>query len=107
MRYLVLPLLTASFLCLAPGAEHTNFVGNWQQSRLGGDIRKYAPQVFASSSGEIRHTEPAEAPHVGEETQPPTTRRFPKGLLWLATRVREQLSDIWAEAQSIRRGDKS
>ena len=30
MRYLVLPLLTASFLCLAPGAEHTNFVGNWQ-----------------------------------------------------------------------------
>ena len=30
MRYLILPLLTASFLCLAPGAEHTNFVGNWQ-----------------------------------------------------------------------------
>jgi hypothetical protein len=30
MRYLVLPLLTASFLCLAPAAEHTNFVGNWQ-----------------------------------------------------------------------------
>ena len=30
MRYLILPLLTASFLSLAPGAEHTNFVGNWQ-----------------------------------------------------------------------------
>lgn len=30
MRYLILPLLTASFVCLAPAAEHTNFVGNWQ-----------------------------------------------------------------------------
>ena len=30
MRYLILPLLTASFLCLAPAAEHTNFVGAWQ-----------------------------------------------------------------------------
>jgi hypothetical protein len=30
MRYLILPLLTASFLRLAPAAEHTNFVGAWQ-----------------------------------------------------------------------------
>jgi hypothetical protein len=30
MRYLVLPLLIVSFLCLATGAEHTNFVGNWR-----------------------------------------------------------------------------
>ena len=30
MRYIVLPLLIVSFLCLATGAEHTNFVGNWR-----------------------------------------------------------------------------
>ena len=30
MRYFVLPVLTASFLCLASAADHTNFVGNWQ-----------------------------------------------------------------------------
>jgi hypothetical protein len=30
MRYLILPLLTASFLSFASAAEHTNFVGAWQ-----------------------------------------------------------------------------
>jgi hypothetical protein len=30
MRYLVLRLLIVSFLGLASGAEHTNFVGNWR-----------------------------------------------------------------------------
>jgi hypothetical protein len=30
MRYLVFPLLIVSFVCLATGAEHTNFVGNWR-----------------------------------------------------------------------------
>jgi hypothetical protein len=30
-----------------------------------------------------------------------------KGFLRFAARIREELSDLWAEAQSIRRGDKS
>jgi hypothetical protein len=30
-----------------------------------------------------------------------------KGLMRLVARCREELSDIWAEAQNIRRGDKS
>jgi hypothetical protein len=30
-----------------------------------------------------------------------------RGLLRLFARTREELSDIWAEAQSVRRGDKS
>lgn len=29
------------------------------------------------------------------------------GLLWFGSRVREEAEDFWAEAQNIRRGDKS
>jgi len=34
------------------------------------------------------------------------TAVFGKQLLWLGARVREEAEDIWAEAQSIRRGEK-
>jgi hypothetical protein len=34
------------------------------------------------------------------------TSRLGRGMLWLSTRLKEQAEDVWAEAQSIRRGDQ-
>lgn len=35
------------------------------------------------------------------------TSVFGRQILWLGARLREEAEDIWEEAQSIRRGDKS
>jgi len=34
------------------------------------------------------------------------TSRWGRRVLWLGTRVKEEAEDLWAEAQSIRRGDQ-
>jgi hypothetical protein len=34
------------------------------------------------------------------------TSRWGRRVLWLGTRIKEEAEDMWAEAQSIRRGDQ-
>jgi hypothetical protein len=34
------------------------------------------------------------------------TSRWGRRVLWLGTRIKEEAEDVWAEAQSIRRGDQ-
>jgi hypothetical protein len=34
------------------------------------------------------------------------TSRWGRRVLWLGTRIKEEAEDLWAEAQSIRRGDQ-
>jgi hypothetical protein len=34
------------------------------------------------------------------------TSRWGRRALWLGTRIKEEAQDMWAEAQSIRRGDQ-